>query len=423
MKIGVFADTHVGRCTPRAIGEIRRKAYRHAFSQAINAFIDEGVDCLIHAGDVFEKRSMIPEDSVFVKEDLQRLVDSIHDKYGKDVMMFAIRGNHDGAPESNALDYIKHPLAKYLKIIGDGTLQGKDEAQVHDGLRLVGVSYHPYISIKFENIKTNIKECFSDRDELKLLVVHNFIDGYHPIPPGVPRHNLLTVHDFDDLEVDMIIAGHYHGRKEPGDVNETMLLTPGATEAVDLSDEGPYGVYIVEGRESIRFIPIKPLHEIRNIRVSSQEAIKPTRWFIENALVEARLYAYSLQRADAEGILRVVLLGLTDEDPYTIEQPLMSEFARMKETAPRLLHIELVNRVENVRQPVVLPALGGGAEFAAEILKPLGRSTQEVVRIVEEVGTTLDEKASQKTGLLTGSDRVPFVNRWVDILEKMEETT
>ena len=420
MKIGVFADTHIGRCVPRAIGELRRKAYRHSFNQAINAFIEEGVDCLIHAGDVFEKRSMMPEDSVFVKEELQRLADSIHDKQGKDVIMFAVRGNHDGGPESNALDYIKHPLAKYLKIIGDGLLQGKEEVQVHNGLRIVGLAYHPYISRKFEELKPILKKILANKSDLKLLVVHNFIEGYHRVPPGVPQHSFLTVRDFDDLEADMVIAGHYHTRIAPADEDGTVLLTPGATEAVDLSDEGPYGVYILKGKGSVRFVPIKPLHEIRNIKVTSQEAVKPTKWFVDNALKEASSYASSLHTTGVEGVLRLVLLGLTDEDPYSIEQPLMSELARIKETSPELLHVELVNRVENVRQQVVLPTLGGGAEFAGEILKPLGDFAHEAVRIVEEVGTMLDERASQKTGLLTGSDRVPFVTRWIDILEKME---
>jgi len=420
MKIGVFADTHIGRCIPRAIGELRRRAYRHSFTQAINVFIDEGADCLVHAGDMFEKRSMTPKDSVFVKKELQRLADSTREKQGKDIMMFAVRGNHDGAPESNALDYIEHPLAKYLKIIGDRTLQGEQEVQLHDGLCLVGLAYHPYISRIFEDIKPILKQSLANKSELRLLVVHNFIHGYHQIPPGVPEHSFLTVRDFDDLEADIVIAGHYHTRKEPLDEKGTMLLTPGATEAVDLSDEGPYGVYILEGKRSARFLPIKPLHEIRNIKVTSQEAVKPTKWFVDNASDEARSYASGLQTTGIEGVLRLALLGLTDEDPYSIEQPLMSELAKIRETSPNLLHVELVNRVENVRQTVALPILGGGAEFAAEILKPLGGFTQEAMRIVEEVGTTLDEKASQKTGLLTGLDRAPFVTRWTDILDKTE---
>jgi len=422
MKIGIFADTHVGRCIPRAIGELRRTAFRHAFTEAINIFIEEGIGCLIHAGDVFEKRSMTPKDSVFVKEELQRLVDSIHNEHEKDMMMFAVRGNHDGAPESNALDYIKHPLARYLKVIGDGILQGKKEVQVHRGICIVGVAHHPYIFRKFQDIKPVLKEILATNEsEMKLLVIHNFIQGYHQIPPGVPQHSFLTVEDFDDLDVDMVIAGHYHTKKDPADENGLTLLTPGATEAIDLSDEGPFGVYILEEKKSIRFIPIKPIHEIRNIRITSQEAVKPIRWFIDNASEEVNSYASSLQARGIGGVLRLILLGLTDGDPHRLEQPLMSEFDRIKEKSPNLLHVELVNRIENVHQPVILPTLGGGAEFAAEILKPLGNSTQEAMRIVEEVGITLDEKASQKTGLLTGSDRRPFVTRWVDLLEETED--
>jgi len=420
VKVGVFADTHVGRCIPRAIGELRRRAYRHAFTQAINVFIDEGVDCLVHAGDLFEKRSMTPEDSVFVKEELQRLTDSIRDKQGKDVMMFAVRGNHDGGSESNALDYIKHPLARYLKIIGDDVLRGKEAVETCNGICIVGVSYHPYISQKLRDFQPILKRSFADRGELKLLVVHNFIRGYHPIPPGVPEHSYLSVEDFEGLGVDIVVAGHYHTKEDPMEVKGTVLLTSGATEAVDLSDEGPYGVYVLEGTRSIRFIPIKPLHDIRNIKVSSQGAVKPAEWFVDKALEETRSYASSLQTTGVDGVLRLVLLGLTDEDPFSFEPPLMSGLSKVKEESPRLLHIELVNRVENVRQPAVLPALGGGVEFAAEILKPLGTFAPDAMKIVEEVSMVLDEKASQKTGLLTGLDRVPYVTRWVDILEKKE---
>ncbi|MEM1552989.1 MAG: exonuclease SbcCD subunit D, partial [Candidatus Bathyarchaeia archaeon] len=66
VKLGVFADTHVGRSIPNVISEHRRQAFRHAFSQAINIFIKERVEYVIHAGDLFEKRSMTPSDSLFV---------------------------------------------------------------------------------------------------------------------------------------------------------------------------------------------------------------------------------------------------------------------------------------------------------------------------------------------------------------------
>lgn len=419
MKIGVFADTHVGRCIPRAVGELRRRAYRHAFTQAVNIFIKEGVDCLIHAGDMFEKRSMTPEESVFVKDELQRLADSVYDVHCKHVTMFAIRGNHDGTPENNALDYIKHPLAEYLKIIGDEALQGKDEAEVRNGLLLIGVSYHPYISRKFEEIKSRIKRGFEHESELKILLIHNFIKGHHQIPPGVPLHNCLDVGDLKDLKVDLIIAGHHHNRKESEIGDRTALLTPGATEAIDLSDEGSHGVYILEGKSSARFVPIKPLHEIHNIRVDSRETTRPAEWFVDKATEEVGDHASSAQARDTEAVLRILLLGLTDEDPYEIERSLASRLGKMKGSLSKILHMELVNRVEDVRQQAVT-MIASRAGVTSEILTLLGNMSQEATKIVEEVSMALDERASQTTGLLTASDRLPFVKRWIDILEMVE---
>ncbi len=421
MKIGVFADTHVGRCIPRAVGELRRRAYRHAFTQAVNIFIKEGVDCLIHAGDMFEKRSMTPEESVFVKDELQRLADSAYDVHCKHVTMFAIRGNHDGTPENNALDYIKHPLAEYLKIIGDEALQGKDEAEVRNGLLLIGVSYHPYISRKFEEIKPSIKRAFEHESRLKILLVHNFISGHHQIPPGVPVHNCLDVGDLKDLKADLIIAGHHHNRKESEIGDRTVLLTPGATEAIDLSDEGSYGVYILEGKNSTRFVSMKPLHEIHNIKVDSQQTTRPSEWFVDKAAEEVSVYASSVQARDKEAILRVLLLGLTDGDPYEIERSLAPRLGKMKGSLSKILHTEVVNRVEDIRQQAI-PITASRAGVTSEILTLLGNMSQDAAKIVEEVSMALDERASQTTGLLTASDRLPFVNRWINILEKVEAT-
>ncbi|MGQ9515340.1 MAG: metallophosphoesterase family protein [Thermoproteota archaeon] len=417
VKIGVFADTHIGRCVPRAISELRRSAYRHAFVQAINIFLDEGIDYVVHAGDMFEKRSMTPEDSVFVKEEFQRLVDSIRKRYGKDVTIFTIRGNHDGAPSSNALDYIRHPLAEYLKVIGDD-IQG--DTQLLEDLCLIGIAYHPYIARIFCDLKPIIKEKFRcGGKKPKILMLHNFVEGYHQIPPGVPRHSLLTIGDLKGIGADIIVAGHYHKRLEPMNENGMVLLTPGATEAVDLSDEGPYGFYILEKKE-FRFVEIKPLHEIRNLRVDSKGSVKPTSWFIERTLRGIRDYALSLQERSVEGVMRIILLGLTDEDQYNMEHRLFQEISKLNERSSKLLYVDLINRVEDVRQPISIPAFGGGVELAAKIIESIGDLAPDAMKIVDEVSIALDERASQKTGLLTGSDRASFVTRWIEIIDKME---
>ncbi|MEM3649051.1 MAG: metallophosphoesterase [Thermoproteota archaeon] len=416
MKIGVFADTHIGRNIPREVGELRRKAYRHAFTQAINIFIKEKVECAIHLGDLFEKRSMISEDSVFVKEELQRLVNSIREEHGGDISIFLVRGNHDGALDNNALDFVKHPLAKYLKIVGEAAIRGEEESYFFNGIRLIGLPYHPYISRVFKNVKNVIQRGFKMEGEIKILAIHNFIQGYHEVPPGVPPHNCLTVRDFDELGVNMVLAGHYHGKVNPMESNETLFLTPGATEAVDLSDEGPFGVYVLDGRQ-VKFLPIKPLHEIRNVKVDSRDAVKPCEWFVERSVREIDAYSSDLQARDIDGIMRLVLSGYTENDPHSIDMSLQKEIAK-KTVSTRLLHVDLVNRVEDVKQRAVFSRLGSGLDYAMGILKSLGGMSEEAMKIVEELSITLDEKASQRTGLLTDSDRSRFVKRWVQILEK-----
>ncbi|MEM3017354.1 MAG: metallophosphoesterase [Candidatus Bathyarchaeia archaeon] len=418
MKIGVFADTHVGRCIPRAIGELRRQAYRHAFTESVSTFIKEGVDYLVHAGDIFEKRSMTPAESLFVKDELQRLVDSTSEVHSKHVKIFMVRGNHDGTVESNALDYIKHPLAGYLKIIGDETLQDRDEAVVDDSLILTGISYHPYIARKFEEVKPRIKRLFKDKSRLKILLLHNFIKGHHEIPPGVPQHNCLDLAGLEDLGANLIVAGHHHTRKVSVTRYGTLVLTPGATEAIDLSDEGSYGVYILEGRD-LRFIPLKPLHKIHNIRVDSGQAARPAEWFVENAAEEVSGYVSTSQAEGADSILRILLLGLTDGDPYGIECSVRTRLERITKDTSRILYVDVVNRVEEARRQVIQMS-SSGAWAAPEILMQLGRMSGEAAKIVEEVSMMLDERASQTTGLLTASDRSPFVNRWIRILEEVD---
>ena len=149
LRIGVFSDTHVGRNIPRVLRDARRRAFRHAFKQVIDIFIENDVDYVIHAGDLFEKRSMTPNDAVFVKWEFYRLAKTIEERSGKRIEIITVRGNHDGSPSSSALDFITHPMAEYFKVIGEKTLEGVEEAYVGDGLNVIGMGYHPYACLLY----------------------------------------------------------------------------------------------------------------------------------------------------------------------------------------------------------------------------------------------------------------------------------
>lgn len=421
VKIGVFSDTHVGNSTPSNIADLRRQAFRHAFTQAINTFIEEAVDCIIHAGDLFEKKSMTPDDSVFVKKELQRLVDAIRDKTGKGLPIFLLRGNHDGTAEQNTLGYVEHPLAQYLKPFGDKTLLGETESYDVGEVRIVGVSYHTYIENKFKEIKPIVEKSFADHNGRNILVVHNFIRGYHHIPPGNPGYNTYTLDDFMELPVQIVVAGHYHSKLAPLKTRDKCFLSSCATEAEDLADEGEHGIWILEEDLSPRFVPIKPLYQIRNIEVGKEDATRPQDWFVESAVNQVKSYVNLLQQTSSQGIIRLVLSGRTDTEPFAIEKALEPKLAEIKQAHPHLVHYEPVYNVQDVHQTTMLPATAtSGIEYASEVLKPLGEQQPEATKLVEEIQIALDEKASEKTQQLTPSDRQPFVQRWVAILERTE---
>ncbi len=424
VKIGAFSDTHVGNSTPSNIGDLRRQAYRHAFTEAINIFIQEGVGCVIHAGDLFEKKSMTPDDSVFVKKELQRLVDSVRDKTGISPTIFLLRGNHDGTGEQNTLGYVEHPLAQYLKPFGDKTLRGEVEACDVGNIRIVGISYHTYIENKFKEIKPVVAQSFADHNAPNILVVHNFIKGYHNIPPNTPDHNTYTLEDFSDLPVQLVIAGHYHSKLVPMKTKDKCFLSSCATEAEDLGDEGEHGLWILDEDLTPRFVTIKPLHQIRNVEVGKEDATRPQDWFVETVLTEVKSYVNLLQQTSSQGIIRLVLSGRTDSEPYAIEKTLEPKIAEIKQANPQLVHCELVNKVQDVHHTVLLPAVAtSGIDYATEVLKPLGKLQPEGTKLTEEIQLALDEKASEKTQQLTPSDRQPFVQRWIELLEKTEVKT
>ncbi len=419
MRIGVFSDTHVGRKIPLAIGDLRREAYRHAFTQAVDAFIQEDVDYVIHGGDLMERRSMKPEDAFFVKEEFQRLIDHL----GPETKIFTVRGNHDGSLENNVLDYIRHPLAEYFKVLGDQTLQGKEEKHSYGGMIVAGFGYHPFIGRKLEQAK-KAAEASLEGEGLRVFITHNFVEGYHKIPPGTAQHSVIPLSILLSLPIDLLVCGHFHENLELTKQGETLILTPGATEAVNLADKGPFGAHIlnVDSRRNAddRFVEIVPLHLIRNILVDSQGATKPLRWYVEEVLKEAEAYAQQLEETGSEGIFRATAKGRTMEDRLDLDWMVDQNMRQLMKEHRVLLYHDLINSLEAVGETLHPSPISGRKEYLQEAFKPLGKQVTDAFGLVEEVDMALEEEGSQRTGLLTRSKRDEYVEKWLQILDKLE---
>jgi putative phosphoesterase len=411
VKIGVFSDTHIGRSVPKAIGELRREAFKKAFTQAINIFIQEKVDYIIHCGDVFERETMNPSDSTFVKNEFQRLIDSLNE----DTKIFVIRGNHDGTTINNALNYIEHPLAKYFKIVGEKTLEGKIELYEEANFALTGMGYTPYSAYKFKTIKEKIKENLkTSKASYKILLLHTFIDGHHDLPPGVPEHQKISINELKNLGANLIILGHNHSRKNEK-IDKAIFLTPGSTEYYDLAEKESHGVYILElnKEEKLQFKTIEPMNIIETIKVNGGEAVRNSTWFITQALIEFENLIKKIEKLNKKGIIRVVLKGLIHEDKYELEDKLKEKLGKNES----IIHLEVENQLEETAKPFQSPSIASKEEFLKVLFEPLGlEALTEALNLIEEVEAYLEEVGSQRSGLLKDLDRRKFVKKWMEIL-------
>ena len=416
LRIGVFSDTHIGRNIPRVLRDARRRAFRHAFKQAIDIFIENDVDYVIHAGDLFEKRSMTPDDAVFVKWEFYRLVKKIGERSGKRIEIIAVRGNHDGSPLSSALDFITHPMAEYFKVIGEKTLEGVEEAYVGDGLNVIGMGYHPYARRKFEEASEILKKV--EAEGYRILILHNYVEGVHNIPPQTPEHSVIRLEDLEKLDVDLVITGHHHERLGFKKVHGKLFLVPGATEAIDLGERGPFGVYIldVRGSELIshKFVELEPLQTIGVRRVVSDEPVE-LNWFRRRCLEEIESFALNLDR---DGILKLNVSGIVAGDEPFPQLCLQEEVQKLIERYDKLIHVEISEELSTMIRPDVKGVEGriSRDEIVKEVFGILGKRVGEAAEIVEDVAMALDERASERTGLLKELDRRRFSDRWLKLL-------
>jgi DNA repair exonuclease SbcCD nuclease subunit len=418
VRVGVFADTHLGRSIPNVVADYRRQAFRHAFTRAVDVFVEEDVDLVVHAGDLFERRSMMASDSSFVKDELQRLVDSL----GGDVNVVMVRGNHDGTLDNSALDYVKHPLAKYLAVLGEGTLQGEPEVYLDGDLAIIGFGYTPYTSRRLAEVKDVVREKFEGlKVDNKIFLAHMFIEG-QDIPPNVPEYQVASLSLLGELGANIVIAGHNHKHTPLKEEGGLHILTPGATESIDLSDDSPHGVCILEIGRSIRyrFIPIEPLYRIRNVVIDSMGVTQHSEWFIDKAVEAANQFLEQIKSEGKKGMLRIALRGFLDGNKFDLEAEIEKKMQSIRKENPILLHVEIDNDLNEftpieINIPEHIISL---KEFLWEAFEILGEEHKDQVsNLIEEVSEALEREASPQTGKLKESDRERFIKRWLKILE------
>jgi DNA repair exonuclease SbcCD nuclease subunit len=407
LRFAVLADAHIGRSIPLAIAEHRRRAFSEAFTKAVDAIVETSVDYVFICGDLFERRTLRPHLVQFAHDELYRLVKETQERHGKPLKILVVRGNHDGRPQSDTLDYLKHPLAEYLHLFEEGEVTYKD-----GNITVVGLNYYDQVDRAYE---LYAKPALEEAEGLKILMVHGFIAGYNLVPP---YSSSLSLDDLAETSPDYVFSGHYHLKcKEKRLPSGGFVLTPGSLEMYDFGERPEKGFYIVDHGEKPKFtwVPIEPLHHMKRARIDSDRRRDPT-WFNKKILEEVELFRSELERAGKEGYLRIRVrgplrdgfLGDIDLEPVT----------RLTQDDPSLLWVDVDTL--GVEMPLVAGAPEREQIDVAEFFASQGEFAGEIGEMHTRVREALEEQASATTGLLTASQRAPLVEEWVGRFEARE---
>jgi DNA repair exonuclease SbcCD nuclease subunit len=404
MRFAVIADTHIGRSIPLAVASYRRTAFNNAFTCAVNTCVECGVDYVFIVGDLFERRTLRPYLVQFVHDELYRLYKENLERHGVKVKILVVRGNHDGRPQSDTLDYIKHPLADYLHVFGDDP----DEAIYSDDkVQVMGINYYDQISKAFEYFSS---KGFADDDRLRIIMVHHFVRGYNEVPP---YSDALTIDSLNALNPDFVFTGHYHRRCKPKKLSKNgWILTPGSLEMYDFAEDPDKGFYIVETTEdgeSFKWIHIEPMHVMRQVNVVSDRR-RPPQWFMENVDREIQSFVDELNRTERSGYIRIVVKGqLSEGFPSDINTLAVREVV---ERESHLLWVDLETMMLDLPPMMARPEIN--SSDVTEFFSDFGDFSHDIREMHVKVKDALDNEASEQTGLLTPTGRSRFILDWVE---------
>jgi len=222
MRVAIITDTHYGaRKGSKHLHDYFELFYKNIFFPSLEA---EGIDTIIHMGDVFDSRKSIDYYSL---EWAKRVVFEPMKKY----QVHAITGNHDCYyKNTNEINSPELLLKDYPNI----TTYSKAEEIVLDGLQILLL---PWINVEnYDESKKMIDESTS-----KVVMGHLVINGFK----ATRGHMMETGMDtsvFDKF--DAVYSGHFHTRSTNGKIH--YLGNPYEMFWNDVNDPRGFNIFDTE---------------------------------------------------------------------------------------------------------------------------------------------------------------------------------
>lgn len=251
MKILHCSDIHLGK-KPFGTKEFSQKRYLDffkTFDEMAQIAIDEDVKLFIVAGDLFDKKELIPDTLERCEKTFQKLKN-------RDIKVFLIEGNHDnvtGNEEVNSwLGYLEKKgfvhRGKYSQVNREYSF----EKFVVEDINIYGLGYPGFaIDDVLEQLAKSL-----DESEKNIIVVHTALGGSEYLPGLAMAESIRKLKD----KVIYIAGGHLHSYQVyPKD--EPYFFIPGSLEYWNILNEKSNNkggiIFDTESREH-RFVEVTP---------------------------------------------------------------------------------------------------------------------------------------------------------------------
>ena len=239
IKVLHCADLHFD--TPfkelsKEVSDTSKNELLEVFKKIIDLAIEENIEVLLIAGDVFDNLTVNKNTLFFISDQVKRI---------KNIKVFISPGNHDPYNEKSFYSMINWPENVY---IFKGDMEFKEVKELN--LVVWGAGFRN----NYEN-ESLLKSINVDNNKINIMLLHGEITS----TGSKNEYNPIYINDIYKSNIDYIALGHRH--KFSGILKEgmTTYAYSGCPQGRGFDEEGEKGVIIGEvykGGTNLKFFPV-----------------------------------------------------------------------------------------------------------------------------------------------------------------------
>lgn len=279
MKFFHLSDIHLGK---RVNGFSMIEDQKYILKQILELADEERPDAFVLAGDIYDKSYPSPEAVAIYDEFLYQLST-------RDIIVFAVSGNHDAAERVAFGSRIMNRSNIYLSPVYKGYVE---PVEIEDDYGVISFYMLPFLRLadvrnyfhdaEIESYTDAVREVVEalnvDYSQRNVMITHQFVAGAKSSDSEevvVGGTDLVNASVFDGF--DYTALGHVH---KPQNVGRETLRYCGTPLKYSVSEEKDIkSVTVVEmgkkGSVEVRTVPLSPLHDLRTIKGAFEELTDP----------------------------------------------------------------------------------------------------------------------------------------------------